>query len=288
MDYVSDVLALNPKLEATFKRVFMLAEIEGCSPEKILQDTATTFLSTLIKPRYKDYDLYFESGRRIAGITMANVQKGRKAWKDGTHGVKNNVDQLFNTYESDDINTDVINKSCELVKMSIDHVFLEGSEKKKKDFLQYITHNDFLFVMLQLSVKLIGLKLYKDGIDMENKTLEYVTKMIENNKRKFSKMFAEAVSTNDEEQFLVVCQEYSIEIENLLRDYMRREVAAGTPMGVANTQGRESKLVEQVGLENIHIFLGYLVQHLRIRLQQDFGFNYLLPGIENPTLNFKY
>lgn len=288
MDYINEVLVSNKNLEEQFKKVFMLAEIENKTPETILKDTATTYLATLIKPRYKDYDLYFQSGGRIAGLTMANVQKGKKAWKDGSHGIKNQISQLFETYEVDDINKDIINKSCELVKMSLDHVFLKGSDKKRSDFEQYITHNDFLFVMLQLSVKLLGTQLYLSGVDMENKTLEYVSKMMETHKRKFSKMFSQAISSRSNEEFQLVCEEYRTDLANMLNDYMKREVQAGTTMKVASKPGEETKLLEQVGIENVHIFLGYLVQQLRFRVQETFSFNKMLPTFETSELNIKY
>ena len=249
-NYIEETIALINPNNKLIKRLEMLSEIENKTIIEIISNTSITYLSKIIKPRKKDYDIYLESGIRMGGVAMSNMQQGKRSWKDGTHGMERHLENIILTYGEDEINKNILKTALQLIEISINHIFIYGSEKKKDNLNKFIQNTNFLYVMLQMAVKLIGIRLNNLGIEIENKTLEYMTQMIEEDQTNMKKLFKDAVISL-----------YYESLEKYFADFLSRNFS-GT-LEVLTKIGEEKKLMEQVGEENIIFFIGILLSHLK-------------------------
>lgn len=260
-NYILDVLN-DDQLNKSLKRVFILAELEEKLPEILINDVIISSISKKLKPRFKDFNLYLENGLKISGMSVKNLEQGRKAWKNGTHGMKNNLLELIHTYGETNINKEVLKTALQLIKISIDNVFINTNNNKKQEKINIFIQNiDFLYVMLQVAIRIIGIDLYNKGIEFQNKTFGYMTKMMEKEKRKISKMFSQAMITKNEEEMNVAITNYYNMIDEYFEDFSKREFSGNGKDVVA--VGGEQKLVEQFGEENIILFIGFLLGRLK-------------------------
>ena len=260
-NYIEETIALINPNNKLIKRLEMLSEIENKTIIEIISNTSITYLSKIIKPRKKDYDIYLESGIRMGGVAMSNMQQGKRSWKDGTHGMERHLENIILTYGEDEINKNILKTALQLIKISINHIFIYGSEKKKDNLNKFIQNTNFLYVMLQMAVKLIGIRLNNLGIEIENKTLEYMTQMIEEDQTNMKKLFKDAVNSGDENNLNNVISLYYESLEKYFVDFLSRNFS-GT-LKILTKIGEEKKLMEQVGEENIIFFIGILLSHLK-------------------------
>lgn len=269
-NYIIDVLE-NEKLSSCVKRIYLLAELENETPEEIINKVTISSISKKFKPRFKDFSFYLESGLKVSGISIRNLEKGKKAWKDGTHKMKDNLFELVETYGEDVINKQVLLTALQLVKISIDNVYLEDNKRKKEQLNMLVQNLNFLYVMLQVAVRLIGIDLYKKGVKFHNKTLGFMTKMMEQDKKKIGKLFSKAMTSKKEEDINEAISRYYDMINEYIEDFKEREFRGNG--NDALEIGGEQKLVDQFGEENIHFFIGILLGKLRNDLIKD---NYIL------------
>lgn len=281
-NYVLEVLE-DKSIESNLEKIFALSKIEEKTPEKLTNDIIISFISKKFKPRFKDYDFYLESGLKVSGVYVRNLEKGKKAWKDGTHKMKNNLLELIETYGEDNINKQVLTTALQLVKISVSNVYLEDKNSKKEKLNLLIQNLNFLFVMLQIAVRLIGIDLYNRGVEFQNKTLGFMTKMMEKDKNKISKLFAKAMSSNKDEDINTAVSEYYDMIDRYIEDFKEREFKGNG--GDAINVGGEQKLVDQFGEKNIYFFIGILLGKLREDLVENA--NILNFSSENDTLTLK-
>nr|DAV27997.1 MAG TPA: hypothetical protein [Caudoviricetes sp.] len=260
-NYIEETIALIDPNNILINRLSMLAEIENKTIIQIISETSITYLSKTIKPRKKDYDIYLESGIKMGGVAISNMQQGRKTWQDGTHGMERHLDNIIMTYGEDEINKNILKTALQLIKISIDYVFSDGTEKKKEKVNRFIQDTNFLYVMLQMAVKLIGIKLNNMDVDIENQTLKYMTQMIEADQKKIKNLFIEAIKFGDEQRFNEVVAIYYDDLNKYFINFVNRNFS-GT-FDVITKLGEEKKLMEQVGEKNIIFFIGILLSHLK-------------------------
>ncbi len=260
-NYIEETIALINSNNKLIKRLEMLSEIENKTIIEIISNTSITYLSKIIKPRKKDYDIYLESGIRMGGVAISNMQQGRKTWKDGTHGMERHLDNIIMAYGEDEINKNILKTALQLIKISINYVFSDGTEKKKEKVNRFIQDTNFLYVMLQMAVKLIGIKLNNMEVDIENQTLKYMTQMIEADQKKIKNLFIEAIKFGDKQRFNEVVAIYYNDLNKYFINFVNRNFS-GT-FDVITKLGEEKKLMEQVGEENIIFFIGILLSHLK-------------------------
>lgn len=277
-NYIVNVLE-DKKLSSCVRRIVLLAELEGKAPEEIVNIAIISAISKKFKPRYKDYSFYLESGLKASGVSIRNLEKGRKAWRDGTHKMKDNLAELIETYGETTINKQVLLTALQLIKISIDNVYLENKSKKKEKLNLLVQNINFLYVMLQIAVRLIGIDLWKKGVDFHNKTLGFMTKMMEKDKKKISDIFSTAIYSKEEKNINEAISQYYDIINEYINDFEKREFK-GNGYEVLEIGG-EQKLVEQLGEENIHFFLGILLGNLKKELIKD---NYIL-NFSNENIN---
>lgn len=139
--------------------------------------------------------------------------------------------------------------------------------------------------MFQIAVRLIGIDLYNKGVDFHNKTLGFMTKMMEQDKKKIGKLFSKAMTSKNEEDINEAISTYYNMIDEYIEEFKEREFrGSGSD---ALEIGGEQKLVEQLGEENIHFFLSILLGKLKKDLIAN---NYMLDfsNVENfETLSLK-
>lgn len=274
-NYIVDVLN-DDNLNKSFQRIFLLAELEQKKPEVLINDVIISSISKKFKPRFKDFDIYLENGLKISGLSIKNLEQGKKAWKDGTHGMKNNLLELIQTYGEDNINKEVLKTALQLIKISIDNVYLNSNNKKQEKINIFIQNIDFLYVMLQVAIRIIGIDLYNKGIEFQNKTFGYMTKMMEQEKKKISKMFTVAMSSKNGDQINIAITNYYEMIDKYFEDFRKREFLGNG--GDAVAVGGEEKVVQQFGEENVILFIGILLGKLRQDIIKD---GYILNFSEN-------
>lgn len=271
-DYIEKTIVQIQQDNHLIQRLNMLSTLENKNIIEIINETSITYLSKTIKPRKKDYDIYIEAGIRMGGVAISNMQQGKKAWRDGTHGMEMHLENIIATYGEEEVNQNILKTAIQLIKISIDHVFLYGTNQKKEKINKFIQNTNFLYVMLQMAVKIIGIKLNNLNVDIENKTLSYMTKMIDEEQKNIKNLFKEAINSGDQEQFNNVVSLYYESLEKYFIDFMNRNYSGS--LNVLTKLGEETKLLKQLGEENVLFFIGTLLSQLKseaIQLIIEFG-----------------
>ena len=265
-NYIEETIVLINPNNKLIKRLEMLAEIENKTVIEIISSTSITYLSKIIKPRKKDYDIYLECGLKMGGITMSNMQQGKESWNDGSHGMPKHLDNIIASYGKEEVNKNILKTALQLIRISIDYVLSEGTEKKKEKVNRFIQDTNFLYIMLQMAVKLIGIKLNNMDVDIENQTLKYMTQMIENDQKKIKNLFIDAIKYGDNKRFNEVVSIYYDNLNEYFINFVNKNFS-GT-YDIITKLGEEKKLMEQVGEENIIFFIGVLLSNLKERAKQ--------------------
>lgn len=251
------------ELKVFVEKVQLLSQLHGETIDCILEKVLTTFFARTLKPRLKDYPkIYIEKGKAISGYGRRLVIKGKKAWEDGTHGMTDNVSALLIAIDSDYITNNIVKSAATLVETTLNGIFSSGNDNQISRYAQAIYQENFIYMMLQMAVKLIAIDLHNSNIDIENRTLSYMTKMIEKDKNKIVKLFREAYNSSDDIHEVV--QEYYQILNKYFDDFLEREhTVTGEEMIEI---GKEQLLVETIGENNILVYLGYLVGEIQENL----------------------
>lgn len=259
-DYIEEILDdRNGILNKQLERIDALAKIENKNPGELINNVVISYISKKLKPRFKDFDYYLESGMKFSGISMRNMQIGRKARKTGTHKMRNFLLEIVEVFGEETVDKEVLKTATRLMYFSLKNIF-EDNKKKEKDKEKlnlFIQNKDFLYVMLQMAVKLIGKDLLERKVDFSNKTLRFMTEMMEKDKKNISQMFEKAVSSQNEKEINSAVSEYYELLSKYFDDFLHREFS-GTGKEAIEIGG-EQKVVEQFGEENIILFIGVLL-----------------------------
>ena len=263
----------------TNNRILILSKINNKPVTEILISSTLTLLSGVMKPRLKDYDIYLIETGRIKGVTVRNKIAGRKPWSDGTHGIPNHIDDMFQEYELEDINEDFFNHTLELLDRTLKAIYDGGHGEKVKEIYDIaLSHPNFLYSMLQISVRLLGQNLQKNRIELKNKTLNYMLKRIEDDKVKISNLF-KMVKTSEDKQLALI--NYYNELSKYFDNFLEQEVGHDIKWKDAIQIAEEKVLLDQVGEENTLFFIGQIIAQIQERYRVN------IPLIQNELITIK-
>lgn len=228
------------------KKLVMLGEFYEKPQSEILKIGLITALSQQIMPNYKNYT------HVVSGITQARMVNGVK----GKRYVENQVENLETLYGLDNINEDILEKAIELVLLTIDSIYDKNNTKTQRAYKEAIEDPEFLFINLQLVVKILGEHLRKNHVDIVNKTLKYMTEYIEENKNAVARTFMSAYVSGDRDEILKAKGFYKETMTKMLTEYVN---GLRIPHNEVLDYAMELKIVEKLGKENletvVHLFL---------------------------------
>lgn len=251
------------ELENFINKIKLLEQLYNQPVDFILEKAITTFFAKTLKPRLKDYPtIYIQKGKKISGYSRRLAIKGKKTWEDGSHGMLDNVEAIFYALGSEYITKNIIKSSVSLVETTLNEVLNSSNSTQSVRYAQAIYQENFIYMMLQMAVKLIALDLYNGNLESENRTLNYMTQMIENDKEKIVRLF-DRISKKDEDIHYVI-QEYYVILDKYFDDFLKRK---HTVTGEEFLEiGKEQQLLELLGETNVLIYIGYLIAEIQENL----------------------
>ena len=257
MQEINGILEVIP--EERMKKLNMLAEIEGTTPANLINEVTITFFSQIMKPNFEQYQsVYLENGKKISGLMARMEEKGKKAWEDGTHGMPNHVKKIIEGFGDELVSRELLEYSYRLMDTTLTNIFESGNDAKQKKYREALMQPNFIYMMLQISLRLLAFDLYDRKIKTENTTLHYMTKMLIDKKKEIKKIFEQAYTS--EERDIAITRYYE-----LLQDNFNDFTKQVAPLSDGIKVGEEKKLVSQIGEDVIFTFLGFLIEKIRIK-----------------------
>lgn len=235
-------------------------------PSEVLKIGILTHISNQILPNYKHYK------HIISGITQARMIKGRS----GKYKIVNNIELLERDYDLTDINQHILDRSIDLVVTTFDSIYDSGSTNMKKAYSEALNDPEFLFINLNLSVKILAEHLRNNNIDLTNKTLHYMTDAIKNEKKRVVQNIINAYITGIDENVTSAKKEYHDAMNDLLKGYLTK---LNISVQDATQFGMEQNIANRLGSNNLDKFiLGLLIEmkervleNNKLQLQIDFN-----------------
>lgn len=262
MGTIETVLDIIPKEK--IKKIELLSQLREIKPGEVINIATITYFAKTIKPNLKDYQtIYLSRGKKISGNMMRLKQTGKNPWKDGTHGMPDHLAKIFQSVDESEVNKEILNYAYRLVDITLEDIFDNGKKAEREKYLAALEKENFLYVMLQIAVRLVGLNLKEKGITLENSTLDYMLDLITEDKKNIKNIFRECVKRGEPE---VAIQEYYKILSKYLDKFTERQILV---TGNQITKiGKETALLEDVGEETIFVFLGYLLEYLKEKYQK--------------------
>lgn len=252
-----------------------IASIFNKNPSSILNDALTTYIALHMPLRLKDY----KKTGNVTGGSISLLKKGRI----GVNSIPSRVNNLFDTYNSEMINSEIFKYSMILVSTTLEGIISgEHSEPVIRKYLKVLDNPNLIFVMLQISTRLIGEKLLENGDDISNKTLQYMLDMIKNDKKEIQNMFKQASS--DEVAMEKAIDDYYEKLNKYFEDYLNRTL--NMPMEDALKIGKESNLVDVLGEDNIYLYFTYFCHKIKTDIYDKFKFKYQHKLVETELNRF--
>lgn len=217
-------------------------------PNTILRIGMLTHISNQIMPNYKHYK------HIISGITQARMINGRS----GKYSIVNNIELLERNYDLLSINENILDRAIDLVVTTFDSIYEHGGDRIKSAYSSALNDPEFLFINLNLSVKILGQHLRNNNIDLSNKTLQYMTDAIKNEKKKLVQNIIDAYITGIENNVTQAKIEYHNGMNQLLNNYlMRLDISVHD----ANQFGMEQNIANRLGQAYLdNVILGLLIE----------------------------
>ena len=260
-------------------RIKMIAEINEMSVTEVMVKATVTMMATVVKPRLKDYDVYLMETGRIKGVTIRNKIAGRKPWKDGTHGITDHINNMFEEYELEVINEDFFSHTLELIDRALKSIYDGNHGLKVKEIYDVaLSHPNFLYSMLQIGVRLLGQRLQDKNIELKNKTLDHILQEIKKKRNRIEELFKSVRTAEDLKQALIV---YYDEINVYFDEFLDRDVTEGTKWKSALEIAGEKAMLDQVGEDNVLYFIGQII----FKIQERFMIN--IPLIRPEAITMK-
>lgn len=261
MENLTTVLNTIPKEK--IKKILLLAELKEKTPAEIINLAAVTYFAKTLKPNLKDYEtIYLEKGKKISGYMMRLKQVGKNPWKDGTHGMPNHLVEIFKSVDENEVNKEILEYAYRLVDITLEDIFDNASHNEAKKYLMALEKENFLYVMLQIAVRLVGINLQEKGLKLENKTLDYMLNILREEKDNIKKIFKDCIKIGEPERAIV--EYYNILSKYLIDFESRKIVVSGSQI---HEIGQELSILNDIGEETLFIFLGYLLGYLREKYQ---------------------
>lgn len=257
MEKINNALELIP--EERIRKILIVAELEGKSPARIIHDTTVTSLSLKSELNLKDYhSVWLGNGEKISAYSGRLKIAGKKAWKDGTHGMPDNIEYIYKYFDEEEVNKNILENACRLIEATLDNTFENGSTKTSSKYRRALSQPNFIYMMLRLSIRLLAEDLRSKGHELNNRTLQHMTDMIKKDKKKIKESYMNASTEGDLE---TAHQLYYETLNKYFDDFMERKFE-GTGKEAFDV-GSERKLLEYVGEETVYIFLGYLCGEIK-------------------------
>ncbi|BBM35413.1 hypothetical protein [Pseudoleptotrichia goodfellowii] len=259
-----EFIELLPLMQDFTSKIKIISEFVEKEENEVIEMAFTTFFGKTLKPRYKDYGtIYLEQGRKISGCMIRMEEKGRNPRvKTGTHGMPQHIEMMFETFGSREIGKNILEYSFRLVDITLESIFSSDKEKKKEKYNLAIQQSNFLYMMLQIAVKLLALDLYKKGEKIENVTLRYMTEMIEKDKKRLGELFSEAF--NGFGDLTSAIDEYYFTLNSYFEDYAKRKF--NVTLEEMERMGEEHRVLKRLGEDNVLRYVGFLLERLRNKL----------------------
>ena len=259
-----EFIEVLPLMQDFMSRVRIISEYLEKGENEVIEIAFTTFFGKTLKPRYKDYGkIYLEQGKKISGCMIRMEEKGRKPRiKTNTHGMPQHIEMMFEAFGSREIGRNILEYSFRLVDITLESIFSSDKEKKKEKYNLAIQQPNFLYMMLQIAVKLLALDLYKKGGKIENVTLRYMTEMIEKDKKRLNELFAN--SFNDPDSLSYAIDDYYFTLNEYFKDYAERKF--NVTLEEMERMGEENSVLKRLGEDNVLRYVGFLLERLRNKL----------------------
>ena len=260
----NEFIEILPLMQDFISRVRIISEYLEKGENEVIEIAFTTFFGKTLKPRYKDYGtIYLEQGKKISGCMIRMEEKGRKPRiKTNTHGMPRHIEMMFETFGSREIGKNILEYSFRLVDITLESIFSSDKEKKKEKYNLAIQQPNFLYMMLQISVKLLALDLYKKGEKIENVTLRYMTEMIEKDKKRLNELFANSFNNPDSLSYAI--DDYYFTLNEYFKDYAERKF--NVTLEEMERMGEENSVLKRLGEDNVLRYVGFLLERLRDKL----------------------
>ncbi len=261
METLTTILNLIP--EEKIETILLLSKLRKKDPAEIINTATVTYFAKTLKPNLKDYEtIYLENGKKLSGHMMKLKQVGKNPWKDGTHGMPNHLALIFQSIDENEINKAILEYAYRLIDITLTDIFENGKSTDIDKYSKALEQENFLYVMLQIAVRLVGLDLQEKGLILENKTLDYMLNILKADNKRIKSLFKECVSNGTPE---IAIREYYNTMSNYLIDFENRRVLVTGHQ--IQAIGQETSLLNDVGEETVFLFLGYLLQYLKDKFQ---------------------
>lgn len=223
------------------------------SESEILKIGILTNIAFETLPNYKNYTDF------VSGITQARMIKG----VNGRNYVESQVKKLFETYELNDINENIVEKAMELIVLTFDSVYFNSGEKIKNKYMEALEEPEFLYINLKLSVKIVAETLRRKNITLSNLSLHFITEQIKHEKRNIAQEYIKAYSSGDEEQLRIARNNYRETMERMLNNFIK---TLTIPYEAAMQLNKEQEIVNKLGKENLDKITMYMLGEVKTRV----------------------
>lgn len=258
------------KLKIFTKKVKALQILHEKSSTWVLEKILTTYFARGIMPRLNDYQtIYIEKGKDITAHGGRMVMKGKKPWKDGTHGMENHLQNVEDALGLEFVAKNIIESAATLVTTTINALFYSGSQTQINRYKQAIPQSNFIYMMLKIAVKLIGNDLYNKEVIPTNSTLKYMTEMIEKDNKRIIELFQESIKNTGE-----INEAVSVYYE-ILDKYFDDFIKSNHLFSIKEALkiGEENHIIATVGEDNVISYIEFLIVNIQKRLMHSPLFN---------------
>ena len=240
---------------------------DGEEYETIIERGLTTYLAQRMKPLYKNYKTIYiplEKGKKISALSIRLEELGKKSRQNGKYGMPNNLEKIFSEVGESYVAKNIISSATDLVIITLNSIISSDKNRQKaKKYLKALEESNFLYMMFQIAVKVIGEDLYKKNFKTANETLNYMSEMIVRDKKEISNMFKQAFENNTEDVSSAV-SEYYDRLSYYFDDFVQRNhLVTGEAM---ERMGKENETVKQLKEDNILMFIGYILGEIKNNL----------------------
>ena len=248
-----NVINFSNELEENLRGLSMVYKE---SKEKILKIGILTNIAIETMPNYKNYKMI------ISGISQARMIKG----VSGRNAINSQLRILFQTYNFEEVNNNIIERAMDLMIMTFDSVYSKSGKKIQKKYRDALESVEFLYMNLRLAVKIIAESLRLNNIELTNKTLHFMTDAIKKEKKNIAEEYISAYISGDEGQLQLARKNYRETMERMLNHYIS---SLKIPFETAKEVGKELQIVETLGKDFLDLVTAYFIKEVKERIQEN-------------------
>lgn len=241
-----------------------LAKKKMVSPGYILNTAAVTYFANTMKPNLSDYQtIYLENGRKISAYSARLEQKGKKPWNDGTHGMPDHLKMIFDIFGDEEVNSNLLEYSVRLIDFTLENIFENGKGNKPIRYREALNQPNFIYMMLQIAMRLLAFDLKDRGLELENENMNYMIELLKKDKEEIRAIFIDCIEEDDKQTAII---NYYKKLEKYYEDFLDKEY---TKKGNELKKiGLEQGILELVSEETLFTFFGFLIENIRMKYQK--------------------